>query len=117
LKQRSNSSGAPSSQTKAVIKIRQATENNRYVKANFTDSKGKEAKELIQTFQDSDPGDLLIVFEKQLIKLGACYEIFKEGKWKVLGQLGGRSLGGRIERYWSDIVEGATNHATGSSAT
>jgi hypothetical protein len=91
-------------------------ENNRYVKANFTDSKGKEAKELIQTFQDSDPGDLLIVFEKQLIKLGACYEIFKEGKWEVLGQLGGRSLGGHIEWYWSDIVKGATNHATGNSA-
>jgi hypothetical protein len=101
---------------KAVLKIRQATENNRYDKATFTDSKGKEAKELIQTFWDSDPGKLLIEFEKQVLKLGARYELFKEGRWKVLGQVGGRSLGGRIKRYWSDIVEGATNHATGNSA-
>jgi hypothetical protein len=97
-KQRSSNSGAPSAQTKAVLKIRQATENNRYVDATFTDSKGKEAKELIQTFRDSNPGELLIEFEKQLLKLGAHYALFKEGKWKVLGQLGGRSLGGRIER-------------------
>jgi hypothetical protein len=52
---------------KAVLKIRQATENNRYVKATFTDSEGKEAKELIQTFRDSDPGELLICSNLELV--------------------------------------------------
>jgi len=75
---------------KAVLNIRQATENNWYIKATFSDSEGKEVKELIQTFWDSDSdcGDLLVKFEKQLLKLGACYKLFKEGKWKVLFQLG-----------------------------
>ena len=115
MKPRSNSSGAPSAQSKAILKIKQAKENDRYIKANFVDSEGNEVKELIQTFRDGDPGELLLELKKQLLKLGSRYELFKDGRWKVLCQLGGRALGGRIERYWSNIVEATTNHATGNT--
>ena len=68
LKHRSNFSGAPSAHTKAILKIKQAKENDRQIKATFTDSEGNQVKELILTFRDSDPGELLLELEKQLLK-------------------------------------------------
>ena len=41
-------------------------QNDHKVKAMFTDNKGKEIKELIYTYNDGDPKDLLINLQKQL---------------------------------------------------
>jgi hypothetical protein len=114
-KHRSNFSGAPSAHTNAILKINQAEENDRQIKATFTDNEGNQVKELIPTFRDSDPGELLLELEKELLKFGPRYDLFKDGRWKLLGQIGGRALKGRIARYWNDIVESATNHAKGDS--
>ena len=89
---RSNSSGAPSAHTKAILKIKQADENDRQIKATFTDNEGNQVKELIPTFRDSDPGELLLELEKELLKFGSRYDLFQDGRWKLLGQIGGRAL-------------------------
>ena len=114
---RSNFSGAPSAHTKVILKIKQANKNDRQIKATFTNNEGNQVKELIPTFRDSDPGELLLELEKELLKFGSRYDLFQYGRWKLLGQIGGRALKGRIARYWSDIVEGTTNHSRGDSAT
>jgi hypothetical protein len=55
--------------------------------------------------------------EKELIRLGNRYGLFKDGTWKPLAQLGGRALGGCIKCYWSKIVEGTTITQTGTAAS
>ena len=78
------------------------------VKVTFKNAEGVKVKETISTFHDGDAKELLIDLEKELIRLGNCYDLFKDRKWKPFMQLRGQALGGRIERYWSKIVEGAT---------
>ena len=63
------------------------------------DSEGVEVKELVFTFRDGDPKELLIEMEKQLLKLWNCYALFNEGKWKQLCQLGGWALERRCKEY------------------
>ncbi|KAL3778851.1 hypothetical protein HJC23_001462 [Cyclotella cryptica] len=92
-------------------------ENDRQIKATFIDSEGNQVKELIPTFRDSDPRELLLKLEKELLKFGSHYDLFQDGRWKLLGQIGGRALKGRIARYWRDIIEGTTNHGKGEPAT
>lgn len=111
-----NQSNRSTPQTKAILKIKRAKRNEHQVKATFEDSAGNEVKEMIYTFSDGDPKELLIDCEKQLLKLGDRYELFNDGKWKALCQLGGRCFEGRIEEHWSDLVGGIRNHATGDSA-
>jgi hypothetical protein len=114
---RSNFSGAPSAQTKAILKIKQADENDRHIKATFTDNEGNQVKELVPIFRDSDPGELLLELEKELLNFGSRYDLFQDGRWKMLSQIGGRALKGRIGRIWRDTVESTTNHGKGDSAT
>ena len=52
---------------------------------------------------------------KATVMLGKRYYLFENGKWKLLSQVGGRTLDGRIEDIRSDIVEGETNYATGDA--
>ena len=75
--------------TKAFLKLKQAKPNNQQVKACFKNMEGIKVKETISTFHDRDTKELLIDLEKQLIRLGNCYDLFKEGRWKPLAQLGG----------------------------
>ena len=95
-------------QTKVILKLKQVKPNDQQVKALFKNDDGTKTKETVSIFRDGDAKELLIELEKQLIRLGNRYDLFKDGGWRVLAQLGGRALGGRIERYWSDIVEGVT---------
>jgi hypothetical protein len=84
-------------------------------KASFKDNEGNDVKEYIHTFRDGDPPELLIEFEKQLLKLGDRYDLFENGSWKILCQIGGRALEGQSEKYWTDIVEGVHTHSWGDS--
>ena len=63
---RSKFSGAPSTHTKAILKIKQADENDRQIKATFTNNEGNQVKDLIPTYRDSDPEELLLELEKEL---------------------------------------------------
>lgn len=117
LKHRSlNHSSVPSAQSKAVLKVKQAKQNDQHVKAMFMDSHWTEEKEQIQMFWDSNLSKLLIKLEKQLLKLGNHYNLLNEGEWKILCQIGRWSLGGCIEQYWSGIIKGARNHSVESSS-
>ena len=69
---------------KAILKLKQAKPNDQQVKASFKNAEGIEVKEMISTFHDRDSKELLIDLEKELIRLGNCYNLFK--------QLGGRAL-------------------------
>ena len=102
---RSNFSGAPSAHTKAILKIKQADENDRHIKATFTDNEGNQVKELVPIFRDSDPGELLLELEKELLNFGSRYDLFQDGRWKMLSQIGGRALKGRIGRIWRYTVD------------
>lgn len=85
------------------------------IEASFKNSEGNAVKEMIYTFHNGDPPELLIDLEKQLLKLGYCYDLFETGKWKVLGQIRGRALEGGCEQYWHDIIKAAHNHSSGNS--
>ena len=100
---------------KCIFLLKKAKSNERQIKATFTDSTGKEIKELIPTYSDGDRKELLIELEKQLIKLGNRYDLFSEGKWKVLGQIGGRATDGRCNEIWEERIESIRNHATGNA--
>jgi len=78
LKHPTNFSGASSAHTKAILKIKQAEENDHQIKSTFTDNKGNQVKELIPTFRDSDPGELLLELVKELLKFGSRYDLFKK---------------------------------------
>ena len=114
---KSQNSKLTKKQLKAIYKIKRALRSEHTIKASFKDSKGNEIKELVYTFGDSDPLELLIEFEKQLIKLGDRYDLFDNGRWEVLCQIGGRALQGRYAKYWKDIVEGVCNNNAGDSDT
>jgi hypothetical protein len=103
------------SQLKAFLKIKHASQNKHAIKASFKDSKGNDIKELIYAFHDGYPAEFHFEVEKQLFKLGDCYNLFKIRKWKVLGQIRGRALKGRRKKYWYDIVKGTRNHGAGDS--
>ena len=98
------------------IKIKQADENDCQIKATFTNNKGNQVKDLISTFRDSDLGELLLKLKKELLKFGSHYDLFHDGRWKLLGQIGGQAMKGRIASYWSNIIEGTTNQGKGDSA-
>jgi hypothetical protein len=100
----SNFSGAPSTQSKAILKIKQADENDRHIKATFTDNEGNQVKELVPIFRDSDPGELLLELEKELLNFGSRYDLFQDGRWKMLSQIGGRALKGRIGRIGATLL-------------
>ena len=102
-------------QSKAILKIKRARRREHTIKASFKDNEGNEVKEYIHTFRDGDPPELLIEFEKQLFTLGDRYDLFKNGRWKVLCQIGGRALEGRIAKYWTDIIEGVRAHNSGDA--
>jgi hypothetical protein len=110
-----NHSSKLTSQSKALLKIKRAKRNEHKIKASFKDSEGNDIKEMVYTFRDGDPPELLFELEKQLLKLGDRYDLFEGGRWKVLCQIGGRALEGRCEKYWSDIVESARNHNAGDA--
>jgi len=104
-------------QSKATLKIKRTNRNKHIIEASFKNSEGNDVKEMIYTFRGGDPPELLIDFEKQLLKLCDRYDLFETGKWKVLGQIGGRALEGRCQQYWHDIVEAARNHNAGDYDT
>ncbi len=79
----------PTTHTKAILKLKQAKRKDQQVKASFKNAEGVEVKETVNTFRDGDAKELLIELEKELIRLGNCYDLFKDGKWKLLAQLGG----------------------------
>ena len=110
---RNQNQKSTTSQSKAILKIKRAKRNEHTIKASFRDSEGNDIKELIYTFRDGDPAELLLEMEKQLLKFGDRYDLFEGGWWKVLCQIGGRALKGRCETYWNDIVEGIRNHNVG----
>ena len=112
----SNSNSNSSQLSKAVLKIKRMKRNKHQVKATFEDDEGEGVKEKVQTFRDGDPKELLIELEKELLKLGDCYELFNEGKWKKLCRLGGRALEGRCTDVWTEVVETVQNHGTGDAA-
>ena len=103
------------SQRKAILKIKHANQNEHMIMASFNDSKGDDIKELIYMFWDSDSLELLFQLEKQLLKLGIWYDLFEAGKWKVLGQMGGRALKGHCKKYWNNIIKEAHNDGAGES--
>ena len=112
---RSQNFKSATSQSKATLKIKRTNRNKHMIEASFKNCEGNDVKEMIYTFRDGDPPELLIDLEKQLLKLGDRYDLFETGKWKTLGQIGGRALEGRCEQYWHDIVETARNHNAGDS--
>ena len=81
-------------QSKAILKIKHAHRSEHTIKASFKDSEGNDVKEFIYTFRDGDPAELLVEFEKQLLAIGDRYDLFENGRWKVLCQIGGRALEG-----------------------
>ncbi len=103
------------SQTKTILKIKRADQNKHIIMASFKNSKGEDIKESINTFWDGNLPELLLELEKQLLKLGDGYDLFEEGRWKVLSKIGGRALGGRCKNYWNDIVKGARNNGASNS--
>jgi hypothetical protein len=114
-KNKSGKSNKPTNaHPKCIFLLKKATSNERQIKATFTDSTGKEIKELIPTCSDGDRKELLIELEKQLIKLRNRYDLFSEGKWKVIGQIGGRATDGRCNEIWEERIESIRNHATGA---
>jgi len=42
-------------------------------------------------------------------------DLFKEGKRRQPYHIGGSTLEGNVQRYWSDIIKSTTGHATGST--
>jgi hypothetical protein len=102
-------------QSRAILKIKRAHRSEHTVKASFKDSEGNDVKEPVYTFHDGDQLELLIEFEKQLLELGDRYDLFENGKWKMLCQIGGRALQGRCAKYWKDIVEAVRSHNSGDS--
>ena len=96
-------------QTKAIMRMKRSKKNEHTIKATFTDSAGNEVKELIQTYSDGDPKDLLIEAEKQMVKLGSRYNLFNNGEWEQLIQTFGRALDGRIEEIWSEKADDIRN--------
>jgi hypothetical protein len=102
-------------QAKAILKIKHAQRSEHAIKASFKDIEGNDAKEYVYMFRDSDQPELLIEFEKQLFTLGDRYDLFENGRWKVLCQIGGRALKGQSAKYWKDIVEGVRTHNSGDS--
>ena len=62
-------SQATNAQLKVILKIKQAKPNELQIKTSFTDSKGREVKEMISTFQDRDTKELLVEMEKELFGL------------------------------------------------
>ena len=113
---RNHSSKSTMSQSKALLKIKRAKQNEHKIKASFKDSEGNDIKEMVYTFRDGDPPELLFELEKQLLKLGDRYNLFEGGRWTVLCQIGGRALEGRCKKYWTDIVEGTCNHNAGDAS-
>ena len=109
----SSSNSNPSQQSKAILKIKRAKRSEHQVKATFEDDEGDAVKEMVQTFRDGDPKELLIELEKELLKLGDRYELFNDGKWKKLCRLGGRALEGRCADVWAEVVETVRNHGAG----
>jgi hypothetical protein len=104
-----------STSSKAILNIKQYQRNKHQIKATFIGKNGCKVKELIHTFSDGNPKELLIILQRQLITLGKRYYLFENGKWKLLSQVGGRTLDGRIEDIRSYIVEGETNYVTGDA--
>jgi hypothetical protein len=82
---RSPNSQATSIPMKAILKIMPAKCNDHQIKASFKDSDDSKIKEMILTFCNGNPAELIFDLEKQLIKLGYRYDLFKQGKWKQLG--------------------------------
>jgi hypothetical protein len=72
-------------------------------------------KEYVYAFRDGDPPELLIKSEKHLFTLGDRYDLFENGRWKILCQIGGQALEGRSAKNWKDIVEGVRTHNSGDS--
>ena len=71
------------------LEPRVPVENDCHIKATFTDSKGSQGKELILTFQDSDPGELLLELEEQFLKFGSRYNLIEE----EYGRFSAKSVG------------------------
>ena len=101
--------------TKALLRMKQSKRNDHTIKANFTNGAGDEIKELLQTYSDGDPKDLLIELEKQLIKLAKRYGKFSDGSWEQLVDTFARCLEGRIETIWCDKAEDITHAAVGNA--
>ena len=103
-------------QSKAILKIKHACQRKHTIKASFKDNEGNNVKEYVHMFCNGNPPELLIEPEKQLLTLGDCCDLFENGRWKVLCQIGGRALKGRSAKYWTDIVEGACTHNSDDSS-
>ena len=86
------------------------------IKETFKDEEGNDIKEYIYTFRDGDPAKFLVEFEKQLLTIGDRYNLFENGRWKVLCQIRGRALEGWCEKYWNDIIESIRNHRAGKAS-
>jgi hypothetical protein len=69
-------------QSMAILEIKHAHQSEHTIKASFKDNKGSDIEEFIYMFCDSDPAELLIELEKQLIKLGNRYDLFENGRCK-----------------------------------
>ena len=58
------------------------------IKESFKDEDENKIKEYIDTYNDGDHTENLLVLEKQLLCLGTCYNLFEEGRWKKLCCIG-----------------------------
>ena len=55
---------------------------------SFKDKGGNNVKEYIDTYQEGDRKENLLVLKKQLLLLGMHYDLYEEGKWKKLCCIG-----------------------------
>jgi hypothetical protein len=61
--------------------LKPARKPEQTIKATFLDRNENEVKELVYTFDDSDPKDNIILIVSQLAKR---YNQWQENKWKIL---------------------------------
>eukprot|EP00956_Cyclotella_meneghiniana_P034780 scaffold108161_cov35-Cyclotella_meneghiniana.AAC.1 len=96
--------------------MKQSRPNEHKIKATFTNSAGDKVKELLQTYSDSDPKDLLIELEKELIRIAKRYGMFSDGSWEQLINTNARCLDGRIETIWCDKADDITHASVGNAS-
>ena len=102
--------------TKAILRMKQSRPNEHKIKATFTNSAGDKVKELLQTYSDGDPKDLLIELEKELIRIAKRYNMFSDGSWEQLINTYARCLDGRIETIWCDKADDITHASVGNAS-
>ena len=90
-----------------VLKLKPAKPITDPVKASFRDPDDEDnvIKEMIPTFADGQPLELLISMEKALIEFGKDYELFQDGKWKKLLTIARRALTGSVRDEWAEVVD------------